>query len=420
MNTRARISATLTAFVLLSSCTAEARQLYYLPAACNHLGLALYKHHEADNGNLCFSPYSLQVAFAMTANGATGETLKEIQTVLRQVPNPGNNYNYGLSLKEYAKRTANSRERFKGKAPQGVGVYQDFMLTVVNRLFGQSDYPFAPPFLDALEKSYRAPLMRSDFKNDPEQGRAEINKWVARETSNRIANLLPEKSLTKLTRLVLVNALHFRASWKYKFTSPQPAAFRLASDKSIDVPTISLTNRLGYKKEPKFTAVTIPYAENFQMLIIVPDDDDGLSDIVRGLHEVKLDELARLPLRPVSVHLPKFKIAGATIGLKKTLHKLGMKRAFDPKRAEFGAMRTDQSLPALSIEEVYHQTFVSVDEKGTEAAAATAIVLQADPGGQPDLEKPIAVHVNRPFFYAIIDQQSAGAIFMGRIVDPRN
>ncbi len=291
---------------------------------------------------------------------------------------------------------------------------------MANRLFGQQGYPFEPPFLKVAEKSYHAPLRFADFRNNFAAERTLINKWVEEQTRERIVDLLPEGSLNDRTRLVLVNALYFKAAWRYRFpkSATAPAPFHLQADKAVEVPTMNATRRFGYAREDGYVALTLPYSQGFAMLVLVPDEVEGLGAIDTKLTPGKLASLAQLRSRKVSLHLPRFKIEGETLPLKETFQKLGMKLAFNERLANFDRMTSDQTLPGLYLDNAYHKTFITVDEKGTEAAAATAVVM-AERTSLPRPEKPIEVRVDRPFLFAIMDTRSQSALFLGRVTDPR-
>ncbi len=389
------------------------------PAASstNKLGLELYQLFATDPGNLCLSPYSIQSAFAMTANGAAGKTLEEMRGVLHYPQNPGAlNSSFSTLAGDFLKRHERAAAWTK-RAGKGEPAFQ---LMVANRLFGQKGYPFTPAFLKTLEDSYRAPLQIADFEGNPDGERKTINQWVEGQTRERIKDLLPDGSLDDNTRLVLVNALYFKAAWQHKFTksatSKEP--FHLDSAKQVGVDTMRVTKSFGYSKEDGYTALTLPYSAGFVMLLVIPDEIDGLAGIDRKLSAEKLASLARLPTKNISLHFPKFKIEGGTIQLKKSFATLGMKLAFDRKLADFGPMTSDKSLPGLYIDNAYHKTFIAVDEDGTEAAAATAVVMAQRSAMRPPAE-PIEVRVDRPFFYSIMDTNSRTALFLGRVTDPR-
>jgi serpin B len=385
--------------------------------ATNALGLDLYRMYAADGGNLCLSPYSIQAAFAMTTNGAAGKTLEEMRTTLHYPESLDTlNSSFSTLAADFAKR----QERAAAWVKRTGRGEPAFNLLVANRLFGQRGYPFEQPFLDTVKNSYNAPLQLADFKGNFEKERANINHWVEDQTKDRIKDLLPEGSLNEQTSLVLVNALYFKAAWRHKFSKKltKPAPFHLKADTAIQSPTMRTTTRLGHSKEDGYTAVTLPYAEGFVMLLVIPDDIDGLAAFDRGLTADKLASLARLPTRKVDLHLPKFKIEGQSIGLKDSFEKLGMKLAFDRKLANFDRMTSDRKLPVLYIDNAYHKTFIEIDEDGTEAAAATAVVMRSK-SDMPRPETPVEVRADRPFFYAIMDTASRTTLFLGRVTDPR-
>jgi len=414
-NTTKLIIWVLSGALLASTATAENGN----PAAesTNQLGLDLYRLLPQDHGNLCISPYSIQSAFAMTTNGAAGKTLEEMRSVLHYPQDQGT---LNSSFSALAADFRNRHERAVAWTKRTGKGEPAFQLMVANRLFGQKGYPFAPTFLKTLDDSYGAPLQIADFKSDPNGERKIINQWVEGQTRDRIKDLLPGGSISEDSRLVLVNALYFKAAWLHKFSKSATSqeSFHLDSAKQVEVDTMRVTKRFGHSKEDGYTALTLPYSADFSMLLIVPDEIDGLARIDRKLNAEKLASLARLPSQNISLHFPKFKIEGGTIPLKKPFAKLGMKLAFDPKLADFAPMTSGKSLPGLYIDNAYHKTFIAVDEDGTEAAAATAVVMAPKSAMHPSA-KPIEIRVDRPFFYAIMDTRSRTALFLGRVTDPR-
>ncbi|MBT8037450.1 MAG: serpin family protein [Verrucomicrobiae bacterium] len=385
--------------------------------ATNQLGLDLYRLLAAKDGNLCLSPYSIQSAFAMTTNGADGKTLQEMRKVLHYPENLSSiNDSFASLCSDFEKRHKRAATRFEQKG-QGESSFQ---LMVANRLFGQKGYPFSPAFLQTVEKHYQAPLQLADFKTHFDAERMGINKWVENQTRERIKNLLPSGSLDSSTRLVLVNALYFKAGWRHPFrkSSTTEQAFHLSPERDVAVPTMTAIKSFGFQQEDGYRAVTLPYSEGFAMLVLIPDETDGLTDLEKSLTADKLASLAQLRNRRVALHLPKFKIEGPSMPLKLPLQQLGMKLAFEPGQANFGRMISDESPSSLCISDAYHKTFIAVDEKGTEAAAATAVAVMMRTSMQIT-EQPIEVRVDRPFFYAIMDTTSRTALFVGRVTDPR-
>ena len=404
----------------LLSTAAGAEQVHLAGKANNELGLDLYRLSAAKGENLCLSPYSIQSAFAMAANGAGGDTLAEMMEVLHYPDDlEGVNLSYAALATTYAQRHARALEMAKLVA-RGRDPAPTFQLLAANRLFGQKGYPFEPAFLKTLEESYKAPLQFADFEGNPTGERKVINEWVEDQTRDRISNLLPDGSINEATRLVLVNALYFKGAWQHEFSksATRELPFHLTSEKQIETPTMRATRRYGYRKEEGFTAVTLPYSQGMAMLVIIPDEVDGLDAVTKKLTGDKLTALARLPKRTVDLQLPRFKIEGSTISLKKSLQSLGMNLAFDRAKADFDRMTADKTLPGLFISDAFHKTFISVDEKGTEAAAATAIVMELR-AAAPEPEEPVEVRADRPFFYAIMDTGARTALFLGHVRNPR-
>lgn len=392
------------------------QQVPFAARANNGFGLNLYREMAAREGNLCLSPFSILTALGMTGTGAAGDTLAEMEKALH-CPGKLSQLSTSLSilLEDFGKRKEQAAALDRKNPPRKNGG-PSFDLTVTNSLFGQEGYPFRKKFLTTLEKLYQAPLQFADFRNDAAKERARINKWVSTRTNERIQELLPKGSLDNSTSLVLVNALYFKAGWRYPFpkSATKPAPFHIAPDRAIETPTMHTTKRFGYSREDGYTAVSLPYSQNFAMLALLPDEIDGLPALEKTLSAEKLTALSRLPARQVALHLPKFRIEGDTIALTNPLKKLGMSLAF-ARSADFSLMTSDPR--GLSIDEVYHKTFIAVDEKGTEAAAATAVSMITRSLARP--EKPVEVRLNRPFLYAIVDTRTQTALFLGRIVDPR-
>ena len=295
-----------------------------------------------------------------------------------------------------------------------------------NRLFGQRGFDFRSSFLEVLSDGYGAPFEPADFANRAEQERLRINAWVEGQTKEKIRDLIPNGGVDASTRLVLVNALYLKAPWQDPFkeyaTSNQP--FYPGKDESAAVPTMARMADLDYLKGDGFTAVALPYqGGGLQFLVLLPDDRDGLSRLTAKVTPALLRTCARLrDPHLVSLYLPRFRLQGATIKLARELQALGMKTAFDlpPGSANFDRAAPRRPNGYLAISDVFHQTFIAVDEKGTEAAAATAVneLMGAfEPGANPP--KPIVVRVDHPFFFAIQERTTGACLFVGSVSDPR-
>jgi serpin B len=247
---------------------------------------------------------------------------------------------------------------------------------------------------------------------------------VADQTREKIRDLIPANALNKLTRLVLANALYLKAPWTDPFSekTTQPEPFHVRGGAPVDVPTMRKTARFGYAKHEGFAAISLPYAGNdLQFLVLLPNELNGLRALESKLTSDVLAECARLEAQDVDLHLPKFKLAPPTIALAEKLQALGMKSAFDIPQgsANFDKMAPRKPNDYLYISNVFHKTFIAVDEKGTEAAAATAVVMMRATGIARPKPPPIEVKVDRPFIYAIQHVPSGLCLFLGRVTDPR-
>ena len=392
--------------------------------ATNEFAVALHQQLATGGNNLCLSPYSIQSALSMAFAGAEGDTRAEMARAL-YFPNEGNAINASFaalqgSLDEMAKKTAQIAEESKKRG----GPSEPITLLTANHLFAQAGYDFRDPFRDLVKKFYGAPFEILDFKKDPEAARAYINKWVAEQTRDKIRDLVPKGGIQELTRLVLANAIYLKAPWAFEFngalTKPKP--FHVGGRAPVNVPTMEQRKSFGYAKQYGFTAVSVPYAGNeLQFVILLPDDVDGLPTLEARLDPQMLKECSKLPAQDVDLELPKFKIEPPTIPLRDNLKTLGMRNAFDDPQgsANFDRMSPKRADKYLAMSNVFHKTFIAVDEKGTEAAAATAVVMMELSARRETPKEPIHVKVDRPFVYLIQHVPSGACLFIGRVTDPR-
>lgn len=296
---------------------------------------------------------------------------------------------------------------------------------MANRLFAQKGHDFRKAFLTSVKDHFGAPLEPLNFIKAPDKARLTINDWVAKQTQKRISDLLPPSSVDGDTRLVVVNAFYFKASWADDFNeaTTQPAPFHVAGGKTtVMVPTMTDQRHMRYYRGRGFQAVTLPYAGNqLHCLLIVPDSISGIAAIEAKLTPEILLACAQAESREVNLWLPKFKITPPTLALGAMLQKLGMKTAFDnpPGSADFSAMTEEGPEGSLGISEVFHKTFLELDEKGIEAAAATAVVMPPTVALAPEMPKPVKVKADRPFLFAIQHASSGACLFFGRVSDPR-
>ena len=388
----------------------------------NALGLDLYQL--APHGNLLLSPFSIQSALAMTSVGADGRTLEEMRSVLRVSGDEAALHGALKSLSaEFAQLAADSAARVEHSKESG-GPSSPLELRVANRLFGQKDFTFKRPFLDVVSDQYAAPLEPVDFEGTLEKSRLKINAWVDDQTRSKIRDLIGPADLDRSTRLVLVNALYFRAAWSEPFqkSATRPGPFSVELNARVEVPTMARTGRLGYARRDGFQAVSLPYeGGGFQFLILLPDPGVKLAQLEARLTPELLGGLAAVDREKVALFLPKFRIQPPTLDLAESLKKLGMRTAFDEPRgsANFERMAARKPDEYLFIGKVLHKTFLDLDENGTEAAAATAVAMMKATSMPVPEKPPVEVRVDRPFVFAVQHRTTGACLFLGRITDPR-
>jgi serpin B len=392
--------------------------------ATNEFGVDLHRQLATGHENLCVSPFSIESALGMTFAGADGDTRTEMARVLH-FPSDASAIAASIgflqhSLEEMSAKTA---ELVK-KSKEFGGPSEPITLNIANSLFAQKDYDFRQSFLSLVKQHYGAAFEALDFVADARAATQQINKWVADQTRDKIRDLIPADALNKLTRLVLANALYLKAPWADPFSekTTQPEPFHVRGGAPANVPMMRKTARFGYAKREGFTAVSLPYSgDDLQFVVLLPDEVNGLRALESKLTADVLATCARLQARDIDLHLPKFKLEPPTIALAENLQALGMKSAFDIPQgsANFDKMAPRKPNDYLYISNVFHKTFIAVDEKGTEAAAATAVVMMRATGMAGPKPQPIEVRVDRPFVYAIQHVPSGICLFLGRVTEPR-
>jgi serpin B len=388
----------------------------------NSIGLDLLHTTARPDANALLSPYSIEIALAMTYAGADGQTRDEMARVLHLPKDDAEVAKAFGTLQQMMDQLVQKSAQASAQMKQYGESNDPITLDIANRLFGQKNYDFRAPFLDLLKTNYHAPFQPMDFAADPAAAAKVINGWVEQQTKQRIRDLIPPGALNRLTELVLVNAVYLKAPWAEPFqaTGTKPMPF-YAPGGATEVPMMSIQKSFGYAKTNGVTVVSLPYSgRELQFLIILPDDTNGLGKVEGALTAEKLAGWANLPAREVRLFLPKFKMEPPTLPLGDALQKLGMKTAFDiPKRsANFDRMAPRRPDNYLYISDVFHKTFLSVDEKGTEAAAATAVaVVRAM--GLMRTEEPVEVKVDHPFILAIQHRSTGACLFLGHVVNPK-
>lgn len=367
--------------------------------------LDLYQAVRGEPGNLFFSPYSISAALAMTYAGARGETEQQMAQTLH----------FALSQERLHPAFNALAQTLQAVPAQNEGEKYPFELHIANSLWGQQGYTFRPEFLETLARSYGAGLRLVDFKRDVEAARQAINSWVSEQTKDKIKDLIPPGTLSDDARLVLANAIYFKAGWRNPFEEELTAngPFTLVDGSQVSVPMMkwSKAESVRYAQGKGYQAVELPYqGDKTAMVLIVPDSGTWLA-FESGLTARQLDDiLAALDWQQVMVTMPKFR-SETSLSLADTLAALGMPAAFTPGQADFSGMDGNRD---LAIGAVLHKAFVDVNEAGTEAAAATAIVMVAT--GLP--AEPVWLTVDRPFIYLIRDTQTGTILFMGRLLNP--
>jgi serpin B len=288
-----------------------------------------------------------------------------------------------------------------------------FRLNIVNAIWGQKDYEFLTEFLDVLAENYGAGLRILDFINEAGKCRVTINDWVSNQTEGRIKDLIPPDAISELTRLVLTNAIYFNAAWKYPFdegmTSDVP--FYLLDGGQVTVPMMRQTESFGYTKGEGYQAVELLYdGDELSMVILLPASGD-FETFEEELGAQQVDAIiSELQSARVTVTMPRFEFE-SQFSLKDTLSDMGMPIAFSPAEADFSGMTVNRE---LFISDVVHKAFVAVDEAGTEAAAATAVIMDYRAVPEP----PVEVTIDRPFIFLIRDIETGAILFVGRVLNP--
>src|SRR5213592_4250888 len=350
--------------------------------ATNELAVDLHRQLATGDENLCISPYSIESALVMTFAGADGETRTEMARVLHLTNDstvPASFAALQHSLEQMSTKTAELAKQSKKFG----GPSEPITLNIANRLFAQKGYAFREAFLSLVKQNFGGAFEPLDFVADPAAATQRINKSVADQTRDRIRDLIPGGALDKTTRLVLANALYLKAPWASEFSqnATKSEPFFVHGSAPVDVPMMQKTDKhFGYARHEGFTVVSLPYAgDDLQFVVLLPDEVNGLHALESKLSGDTLASCAKLERRDVDLHLPKFKLEPPTITLAEKLEALGMKTAFDKPQgsANFDKMAPRKPDDYLYISQIFHKTFIAVDEKGTEAAAATAVAMMA-------------------------------------------
>ena len=369
----------------------------------------LYEALREDGDNLFYSPYSISLALAMTYAGARGDTETQMADTLHfDLPQDSLHPTFNALDLELASRVEDERDEDA----------EGFTLNIANAVWAQHDYQFQQMFIDMLAESYGAGVRHANFREVPEESRVTINDWIADQTEDRIMDLIPEGVINNLTRMVLTNAIYFKAAWAIPFeeqdTSEGP--FHLLDGRETLVPMMRNTDSFSYAKMDGYQVVDLPYVgHEISMTILLPDEgrfrefEDSMDAalVERALGDARRERLSLL--------MPKFEFE-SQFGLAETLEQMGMPNAFDNRASDFSGMDGNScfagDIPCLSISNVIHQAFVSVDEQGTEAAAATAVIVR-------EVSKPPRWPSTAPSYSWSATLTTGAILFLGRVLDPR-
>ncbi|MDI1484300.1 serpin family protein [Polyangium sp. y55x31] len=360
----------------------------------------MYKALRSEPGNLFYSPHSISSALAMTWAGARGQTETDMAKALHFTL-PQAQLHPAFNALDLA--LASRGKDAKGSDGQG------FRLNVANAVWGQVKYPFEASFLDVLALNYGAGMNIVDFVEAQDQALSLINGWVEKKTEGKIKDILAPDSIDASTRLVLTNAVYFNAAWRTPFEeeNTQNASFTTDDGATVTVPMMQGYIEAPYGKGADYAAVELPYdGDELSMVLVLPDDLDAFES---SLDAARLSEVVgALSEHSVDTRLPKFKFE-SKFSLVKPLDALGMGIAFTGG-ADFSGIN---GTGGLAISDVIHQSFVSVNEAGTEAAAATAVIV-----GETSAPEPAAITFDKPFLFFIRDIATKSVLFVGRVADP--
>lgn len=371
----------------------------------NAFAVALYDQLRSRDGNLFFSPESISTALAMTYAGARGETASEMAETLHFTLPPDRLHPaMGALLGDL-------------NAP-----HDGYKLRVANALWAQQGYVFRDEFLNLMKSDYGAGFNTVDFKGAPEASRITINQWVQQKTEDKIKDLLPPGAISGTTKLVLTDAIYFKGDWQAQFDKAQTKdeEFHLSAERKMAAPLMHREDRFNYFNGGTFQALEIPYkSTELSMIVFLPNEVSGLPALEASLTAMNMRQwLGQLrPASKVILTIPKFKMTREFL-LRDTLVEMGMPLAFRDGPADFTGMTGDTNR-RLFISAVIHKAYIDVNEEGTEAAAATAVVMRGAtamaPGFRP---QPIIFRADHPFLLLIRDNRSGGILFMGRLTDP--
>ena len=359
-------------------------------------------YHDLNDGgdNLFYSPYSISLALAMTFAGARAGTEQQMAETL-----------YFALPQSQLHPTFNALDTTLSTYGEGE---DNFQLNIANAIWGQEGFEFLPEFLDLLAEQYGAGLRTLDFGNDPEGAAETINNWVSEQTEGKIEDLIAPGLLNSLVRLVLTNAIYFNGQWVFQFEedATHDDAFTLLDGSTVTVPMMSQTETFRYGEGDEYQAVALPYQGAPVSMIFLLPEEGRFTEVEERFSAELVNEITdNLDNRPVDLSVPKFTFE-SEFNLSGSLADMGMPAAFGDE-ADFSGMTGARD---LFISDVVHKAFVAVDEAGTEAAAATAVIM-AEMAAAP-MEDVVTMKLDRPFLFLIRDDDTGTILFAGRVLNP--
>ncbi|GAB4310240.1 serpin family protein [Pseudothermotoga elfii] len=362
----------------------------------NLFGVDLYKVLSEKPGNIFFSPFSISSAFAMTYIGADSDTAQQMKNVLHF------DLDDEMLLSNFSQLITSLNQS-----------NENYQLSVANSMWLQEGYPFLKEFVEQIQKYYQSWINYVDFANHKDEAREEINKWIEANTNNKIIDLIKPDDIDSLTRLVLTNAIYFKGLWLNPFdpSSTRKESFHISKNEKKEIDMMFKNIIANYTEDSSVQVLELPYAKNkISMIIVLPKEDKDLGQIEKNI-SLDLFKKWRSSLKPteVNVHIPKFKTE-CRFNLKQTLMSMGIVDAFTDA-ADFSKM---DGTKMLKIKDVIHQSFIEVYEEGTQAAAATATIVNIKIAPK----KPVEFRANRPFIFFIYDSTYDLILFIGRLINP--
>jgi serine protease inhibitor len=401
MNRKINVCVAVIAFTTMLNANVQSADTKAVVEGNTAFAFDLYARLKGSPDNLFFSPYSISTALAMTYAGARGETAKQMAGVLH----------FTQSEAQPHADFGQLQSDLNGRNQEGIE------LDIANALWAQKGARFLPGFMQIATQRYAANVKQADFVTAAESARKEINSWVAHQTKDKIQNILPSGSVDSLTRLVLADAIYFKGTWVKPFdkrgTRPQP--FHLAGAQEVSAPLMYHVDQVRYSEEAGMQAVELPYkGDGLSMIVLLPRQTNGCGTLESALSPALLSKvLSGMKSQEVEIYLPRFKLE-SDLGLAKTLVEMGMPDAFSAK-ADFSGIDGTRS---LYISAVFHKAWGEVNEEGTEAAAATAVVMAKSMAmRKPGPPRPV-FRADHPFVFLIRDTKSGTVLFLGRLANP--